>query len=1518
MAFTGTAPNSTNMLFNGVYANAQDPLWAFNAQSSPANLEVSTLTVNAYPSGNILMTTVTSNAVEYNAPILFQRPAADINAPVEYLVMNTSVDVPTKPVDGQYITALKDSGTVYDDIAVAGLQVYGDQTIGSPAVAYITGLPNGDLNIMAKGSVNISSLYVSSFVAENFISTTTDIANSYTASLFMSTPVLFSDDVKADTINVSTLNVSTLNAPTFAISTLDTFAISSIISDVQLSLVSTLSLFGDVDVNLGLGDQIAGLIGGAGGQALGVALGGAGLITGAVALTTGRTSGGVSSNIFQTVNQATQLQFSTIGSAVSSVFLTVNTPNELTTPGLETRIEQGVAAGTYCVRSVGDPLYINNNVSSIQMLGQWVPVIQPTATIPQVAVSSFQVSSINGNAYPPDSFTIPSTIALSTITASGNLTGNRTFNWANNTITATQANFNVPVFAHNTLTTFGAAYINGGAIVNNGFEVASGTTTINSGATINNISSVNISTNNIYVSSVNGAVYPPPVGTPTIPSTLALSTVTVDGNFTQSGAGTVTFTDITANNLQLNNSLTINGQLNTYALSRFRNGVDVVTGNLSVLSGGLSVQNTGTFNNGLTVASGNTSLGNTTVTNLTSGAATFNNGLTVSGGNTSVGSITAGAATFNNGLTVSGGNTSVGNINLTTINNQAYPPASATSVSSITGGNNTIINTQSIFNTPVATNNTLTASGATFLNGGAIVNGGLQVASGTTTINSGATINNGLTVGTGNLTVSNGTTQLNGNVNVQNTIATNRITSVTGSIDGLSTMFISTQNINLATVNGQSYPPASFGIPSTINLSTVNVSGGLNVTAGNTALGTLTAGAVTINNGLTVASGNTSVGNINVNTVNNQPYPPQPGAPSTLSGGNNTISNTQTIFNTTVTMNNSLTVPSATNLSGGATISNGLTVASGNTSVGSISGSSATFNNGLTVSGGNTSLGTLTTGATTINNGLTVASGNTSVGNINVTTINNQAYPPVIGTTVSSLVGGMNTITNIQTNFSTPVFTRNTLTAFGATFLNAGAIVNNGFQVASGTTTINSGATINNGLTIGTGNLAVTNGTTALNGNVTTRGDITFNNPGGPGYLTGTGGIALKPYNVSPVRVYFDVDWDGAGAQYLTLGNGSQFSQDLQSGNIFTGNIGTYYPQEQTAPLGRVFTNLVSTVTLQANNTIAPNLTAGSAIISSINGFQFPQSGLTPTGGIIIWSGGEPINQWAIPAGWLRCDGTEVSKTTYAALFLVIGNNYQYDKVPSTLDMFFLPDLTFAVPMGAPYANTNGTVNGTVNKVPYLKVYFTPWQTDYVNTPIRQCWKIGSVDGQSTAINIGTLFPSDGFGDGASGYPNVYVDTILEFDGYVGYIIVCSHDGTTPLPTTNPSPGLEFTARGAGIRADGTYPFQGFNYEGRAKTTRTQQMDEVAPHNHHYFAAVQNQPPYTALMYNIGQPNPESPNVDYIVRPPTSVDPVYNRTSFNATNILSTISTISLPLKVQNIATTTAPNFVSMSYIIKT
>jgi len=308
-----------SILFDGVYQNLVVPWWSTGI-ANPANIEASTITVNAEPAGNILLTSVLSSTTEFNAPLIFQRPAADPNAPSESLVMNLSDDVPTKASNGSYISATKASGTAYDDIAVAGLQVYGDQTTSgnSGADAYITG-QGGNLILAPKNSVFISSLQVSSLQVVNVISTTAGVANSYTANLWMSTPVIYAgsvstnqistNSINATTANISTINVSTLNAPNFTVST-----VSSLIVDTKVTLTSTLSLLGSpTNINLGLGNVIQGLVGGAATQALGVGIGGAGLITGAAALATGRTSGGVNSNIFQTVNGSTQLQFSTIG-----------------------------------------------------------------------------------------------------------------------------------------------------------------------------------------------------------------------------------------------------------------------------------------------------------------------------------------------------------------------------------------------------------------------------------------------------------------------------------------------------------------------------------------------------------------------------------------------------------------------------------------------------------------------------------------------------------------------------------------------------------------------------------------------------------------------------------------------------------------------------------------------------------------------------------------------------------------------------------------------------------------------------------------------------------------------------------------------------------------------------------------------------------------------------------------------------------------------------------------------------
>ena len=593
----------------GVYQTVDTPWWLVDISGTIANILASTVTINSVPNGNILLTHNISSGTEYNAPLIFQRPPADINAPSESLVMNTSIGVPTKPVDGEYITATKAAGTAFDDIAVAGLQVYGNQTTAgnAGAAAYITG-QSGNLILAAQDSVYVSSLKVSTLTATNVVSTTATTGTSLTLTSFLSSASVTTGIISTNSISTSqivskdiftsTLAVSTLNAPNFVASTLSTVSI-----DTKVTLTSTLTLLGVSSVNLGLGNVIQGLVGGAATQALGVGIGGAALITGTVALATGRTSGGVNSNVFQTVNGSTQLQFSTIGQAVSSIFLTTNSANPLTTPGIEIRQSNGVPAGTYCVRSVGDPLYITNNVSSIQMFGQWVPVIQPTATVPALGISSLTVSSING--LPPGGGGgggITSTIAISTATINGNFTqsGTGTFNWGGNTMTGTQVVLNRATSINNTLTTTGAAFLNASASVLSGLTVGGGlnvntgnvtiqgttqmansltifgplyaqngiqvsgpnaqfnpptviTNTLNVGllttlsgglntTTINantSVTSIFGTFSNINLSSINGAAYPPPSGTPVIPSTLNASTINFNGGLTNIGTAPI-------------------------------------------------------------------------------------------------------------------------------------------------------------------------------------------------------------------------------------------------------------------------------------------------------------------------------------------------------------------------------------------------------------------------------------------------------------------------------------------------------------------------------------------------------------------------------------------------------------------------------------------------------------------------------------------------------------------------------------------------------------------------------------------------------------------------------------------------------------------------------------------------------------------------------------------------------------------------------------------------------------------
>lgn len=98
-----------------------------------------------------------------------------------------------------------------------------------------------------------------------------------------------------------------------------------------------------------------------------------------------------------------------------------------------------------------------------------------------------------------------------------------------------------------------------------------------------------------------------------------------------------------------------------------------------------------------------------------------------------------------------------------------------------------------------------------------------------------------------------------------------------------------------------------------------------------------------------------------------------------------------------------------------------------------------------------------------------------------------------------------------------------------------------------------------------------------------------------------------------------------------------------------------------------------------------------SAISAAIAGIPSPDT--IPPGVIADYGGA------GVPAGWLACNGAEVSRTAYAALFAVIGTTWGAGNGSTT---FTLPDGRGRVPVGAGGAvtadlgNTIGAVGGAV------------------------------------------------------------------------------------------------------------------------------------------------------------------------------------------------------------------------------
>lgn len=127
---------------------------------------------------------------------------------------------------------------------------------------------------------------------------------------------------------------------------------------------------------------------------------------------------------------------------------------------------------------------------------------------------------------------------------------------------------------------------------------------------------------------------------------------------------------------------------------------------------------------------------------------------------------------------------------------------------------------------------------------------------------------------------------------------------------------------------------------------------------------------------------------------------------------------------------------------------------------------------------------------------------------------------------------------------------------------------------------------------------------------------------------------------------------------YTSKGTGKVILTSAASGRGVDGTTGVAHNQGADvimAPIGKMFADLQNGTAMGTASVNTPNLAFGFT-------------------GIILPYGGS-----SAPTGWLLCDGSTVSRTTYSGLFAIVGTTYGAGDGSTT---FTLPDMRGRVPVG--------------------------------------------------------------------------------------------------------------------------------------------------------------------------------------------------------------------------------------------
>ena len=194
---------------------------------------------------------------------------------------------------------------------------------------------------------------------------------------------------------------------------------------------------------------------------------------------------------------------------------------------------------------------------------------------------------------------------------------------------------------------------------------------------------------------------------------------------------------------------------------------------------------------------------------------------------------------------------------------------------------------------------------------------------------------------------------------------------------------------------------------------------------------------------------------------------------------------------------------------------------------------------------------------------------------------------------------------------------------------------------------------------------------------------VIYNNTTG-GYAitigtTGVGGTLISVPNGVTAQVYTDGTntysaQTGSAGNFLVNGNLSVTGNQVDVGNMSVG--GTF---------GVTGTSSLAVTSFSVSPT-APTPTTGDNS-TKVATTAFVTQNAVLTGSLLMW----PTT--SAPTGYLNCDGTAVSRTTYASLFAVVSTTFGVGDGTTT---FNLPNYTNRMPYGTTIGATGGSADAVV------------------------------------------------------------------------------------------------------------------------------------------------------------------------------------------------------------------------------